>query len=42
MLLRGKGRNMLKRLFKVVLLLAVGAGVAILYASPWEETEEER
>jgi len=33
---------MLKRLFKVVLLLAVGAGVAILYASPWEETEEER
>jgi len=33
---------MLKRLFTIVLLLAVGAGIAILYASPWEETQEER
>ena len=33
---------MLKRLFTIVLLLAVGAGAAILYASPWEETEQER
>ena len=32
---------MLKRLFTIVLLLAAGAGIAILYASPWEETQEE-
>jgi len=42
MLLRGKGRNMLKRLLTIVLLLAVGAGISILYANPWEETQEER
>ena len=41
MLVRDKGRNMLKRLFTIVLLLGVGAGAAILYASPWEETEQE-
>ena len=33
---------MLKRLFTAVLLLGVGAGVAILYASPWEDNQEER
>ena len=33
---------MLKRLFTAVLLLGVGAGIAILYASPWEDNQEER
>ena len=33
---------MLKRLLTIVLLLAVGAGISILYANPWEETQEER
>ena len=32
---------MLKRLFTAVLLLGVGAGIAILYASPWEDNQEE-
>ena len=30
---------MLKRLFTIVLLLGVGAGIAVLYVSPWEDNQ---
>ena len=33
---------MLKRLFTIVLLLGVGAGIAVLYVSPWEDNQGER
>ena len=33
---------MLKRLFTVVLIAALGAGAATLYARPWEDNQEER